>query len=318
VIRCLALAERISALGHLVSFACLALEGNLNAKIVSSGFELIEAPTEADPGTWIPERNQYDVCVIDRYDLDYLYESKLRSVAKGIIAIDDWGARKHDANAIIDPSISSGTLARRQMNPGVPFHSGPEWVLLRREFARLNTTATERTAFKKVLVFFGGTDPTDQMIRYYEEISKRPMPLEFHFLISSHHPRLSEFRSLHDSPTCQIDIAPSNMADYLSGMDLYLGSAGTISWERMCVGVTGLVVSIVPNQVDLARTLDGMGLHRYLGSSDAISATDALTKLVSELDHSERLSEMSRRSIALIDGNGCERVARIINIESEE
>jgi UDP-2,4-diacetamido-2,4,6-trideoxy-beta-L-altropyranose hydrolase len=310
--RCLALGIELKERGHAVTFACLDISGNLNAEVIKNGFVLLESPPGADPEEWIPGISQQDICIIDRYLLDTKYESKLRRIARKVIAIDDWGNRRHDADIIIDPSISSGSDLRRKMNPDIAFYSGPDWVLLRKEFSKARVNSKPRDCFKNTVVFFGGTDPKDLMIDYFKAISKLDSELHFHLLISALHPRKDELLKAHKPAHVTIQISPPNVAEFLSRMDLYFGSAGTISWERLCLGIPGSTVSIAENQVDVARNLDQMGLQTYLGPCETVLPREGLRQLIAQATRPDRLKEMSRKAFGLIDGRGCERAAAVM------
>jgi UDP-2,4-diacetamido-2,4,6-trideoxy-beta-L-altropyranose hydrolase len=312
LIRCLSIAEQLRKAGHQVEFACLPLLGNQISELEKQAFTVLIGPKDTEPANWIPSEKNYDICIIDQYSLNDVYELKMRNFSKKIIVIDDWGSRKHSADAIIDPSISSHSRIRKSINSSTPFYTGSDWLLMREDFIISHTLAKPRKSIQNVLVFFGGTDPKDLIIRYHEEVSNLKTDLNFHFLISSGHPRIDQFKQILNPTNVFFDFSPKNMASYLLSMDIYLGSAGTITWERMCVGLTGLVISIVENQVDQAETLAELGVHRYLGEGHMIQPYDAIHALLQQIQSPGIVQEMSRKSLQMIDGQGCKRLLNLM------
>jgi UDP-2,4-diacetamido-2,4,6-trideoxy-beta-L-altropyranose hydrolase len=308
LVRCLAVAVELKARGHQVEFASLELPGNRNDWIIDQGYPLVtdEARINGDASTLGLEG--YDLALVDHYSLDQSYEKKLKKIARKTIALDDWGERVHDVDLIVDPSFSSASNVRSARNPGIPFESGPAWCLLRKEFSEVRKTVVPRNEFKKVLVFFGGTDPADQILPYFNEVALADSGLEFHFLIGAHHPRITELNQKSIPSWIKLHVSPASVAGLMAEMDLYLGSAGTVTWERMCLGLTGLIISIVDNQTDIASTLHQLKLHISLGSHEKISPRQALQRLTLELENPEHLAAMSQRCFDLIDGNGVQRI----------
>lgn len=307
ITRCLSLALALRERGHHVVFASASLPGNSIPAILDSGFIVIEP-------TAITEH--YDVAVVDHYGLDHIAESKLRTHAQKIVVIDDFGKRKHDADLMIDPSISSLSMTRGEANPGTPFFYGADWLLLRSEFKSLHSSVKPRTQFKNVLIFFGGTDPADQIIRYTHALLKQDPwfienKIQFHLLASKQHPKIEEIKKTRLASNVSLHISP-NIAELMSKMDFYLGSSGVVTGERFCLGLTGLVISIVDNQEDIAQTSHDLNLHQYLGKVENISPAQGLESLKKELQKPSEWSARSKTCLALVDGLGAERLAREI------
>jgi spore coat polysaccharide biosynthesis predicted glycosyltransferase SpsG len=95
----------------------------------------------------------------------------------------------HDADFIIDPSISANSTLRAQVNSNTKFFTGPKWLLLREEFEKHHAEATARKNFQKVFVFFGGTDPKKLSIPYIramQEMEADLSGLNLKIIVSPH------------------------------------------------------------------------------------------------------------------------------------
>ncbi len=305
VIRCAALGKTLKEIGINCSFFSLPLEGNLNNWLENEEFKVYEEiPTD-----------QYDVCVIDHYQIEFQEEESYRRFARKIVVIDDWGFRKHDADLIIDPSLSDRTEERKQVNPGVPFVTGSDWLLVREEFKKKKALVQPKDHFRNILVFFGGTDPFNLVPTYLDFIKENPhdfQNLMFNFLISKGHRSAREITSKHLPKNVVLHWSPTSVADLMLETDFYLGSGGSVTWERMCLGITGLVISVVDNQEDVSLRLGREGFHFYLGKAKDFNPQFVFNSLTNILSRQEEIKFRSARCYALIDGCGIDRVAGLI------
>jgi len=110
----------------------------------------------------------------------------------------------------------------------------------------------------------------------------------------------------------KIHDAGGEFAQTMSLADLAIGAGGTTLWERMCLGVPSIVVSVAENQIFACEKLGRDGLVNYLGAQSSLkpgairsAVIDAKTKFVSLFDQIER-------GQILVDGRGCERVAEVM------
>ena len=49
-----------------------------------------------------------------------------------------------------------------------------------------------------------------------------------------------------------------NMSEMMNNSDLYIGSAGTTTWERSCIGLPSIVISVAENQIEPMNALRGI------------------------------------------------------------
>ncbi|MEZ0391617.1 MAG: GNAT family N-acetyltransferase, partial [Pseudobdellovibrionaceae bacterium] len=91
--------------------------------------------------------------------------------------------------------------------------------------------------------------------------------------------RLSELQNIQKASHFEILISPPDWDHLMAEADLYFGSGGTVTWERLYLGLPGVVVSVAENQRKIAEDLAKAGLQIYLGSTDSVSYQDCLIKL---------------------------------------
>ncbi|MNL30097.1 undecaprenyldiphospho-muramoylpentapeptide beta-N- acetylglucosaminyltransferase [compost metagenome] len=111
-------------------------------------------------------------------------------------------------------------------------------------------------------------------------------------------------------PTCSLHRQVDNMAELMAHADLAMGAGGSTVWERCCLGLPALMLSVAANQEEIAKACADAGAGLYLGGAADISAE----RLAQALDglRARDLDEMGRRAATLVDGLGAGRVADVM------
>jgi len=87
-----------------------------------------------------------------------------------------------------------------------------------------------------------------------------------------------------------------------------LGAGGATNWERMCLGLNSIVISVAENQNQVNKELSSSALIHFLGKAeevDSLIISDILKVLI---ESPETISVSSERMRAIVDGLGCARV----------
>lgn len=338
--RCLALADALRSRGAVVLFVCRSLPGDLSNLVRRSGFELIslEQPSESvetgEPTFWlggITGEQDADEClrrfadlgrnidwlVADNYGVDVNWERRLRPRVGRLAVIDDLANRDHDCDLLIDPNLQSEELDR--YSGRIPFESlrliGPQYALLRDEFAKQRGTLRVRDGVvRRILIFFGGTDPTNETSKALDAIrSLERDDLELDVVVGATAPHRA---SVHErcalDPHIRIHEQTNQMARLLRDADLAIGAGGTSMWERCAMGIPSIVIAVADNQVPASEMMNDQGRAFYIGRSCEVTVSELSRILSGVLQIPQLLRSMSSRSAKLVDGGGARRVAGIM------
>jgi hypothetical protein len=178
----------------------------------------------------------------------------------------------------------------------------PQYRIQRNELDR-RTWPPER-----VLVSFGGTDPARETEKVLRALSLPEFAgLTVTVAVGTADRADEELRELVSSrQNTELAVAVPSLAPYLAHTDLAIGASGAGTWERLCLGVPGLIATTAPHQSGVTEALASAGLTRWVG---LMSSTD---------EHSYRaalrsLSSADRPLIPpVVDGFGAARLAECL------
>jgi spore coat polysaccharide biosynthesis predicted glycosyltransferase SpsG len=194
---------------------------------------------------------------------------------------------------------------------------GPAHLPLSRHVTALANHAPSRVgkSWLKLNVCFGGTDPTGETGKALQALAGLE-GLEADVVVG---PGANVDSELLDAaermPHVTLHRAPSQeqLAELMSEADLALGAGGVMLWERLCLGVPSLVISVAPNQRPQIDSMNAVGAIRFLG--DHVQVTlDTILQAVGTLATDEP-ARLAMKSIGrrLVDGRGALRLAARIH-----
>ena len=340
VVRCATLADALCQQGADVAFACRTLPGDLLDWLRQKNFKVLVLenrslnPLEA-VDTLISSKQIWgdealvDWLVVDHYALDAAWERAMRDQCCRIMVIDDLANRLHDCDLLLDQNQLEVEPSpyQRWVSPNCKQLLGPKFALLRPEFTELRQrgdvegAGSKRFEFSKnldvasIFVFFGGSDPTGECFKALDALETLlpGIRLQVDLVAGAGNPQFAALqtrcRNLSD---VTLHRQVSNMADLMQQATLSIGAGGTTTWERFCLGLPSVVIAVADNQVATSETLARQGYHLYLGQSSSVTSTQLAEALQTMLANPEQRQMLSQAGLALVDGQGTQRVLEAI------
>ncbi len=185
---------------------------------------------------------------------------------------------------------------------------GPTYALLRPEFHTLAANLPQGR--DRLNIFFGGADSAGMTVRALEGLVAADLggvPIDI--IAGQDNPHRNKIAALAGRiPGATLYIQPSNLGAIMARAQLALGAGGATSWERCCLGVPTALVSIAENQKSSSHALAAARACIYLGDIAEVTAECVADAVGRMLVHPRLLNAMSRRAMALVDGQGTGRV----------
>ncbi len=347
IMRCLSLAKKLREKGAQVRFVCREHEGHLLHTVAAQGFSVHgldsrqrdKQTQQAESGykkhskdtphqhwlgtSWqrdarqtiqtLREKAPWDWLIVDHYALDAKWENLLRLCALRILVIDDLADREHDCDLLLDQNYFH--------NPGRRYHGllpqecktllGPKYALLRPEFLQApQYTRMRGNGIARILVYFGSSDPDNLTERTLEGLNYpeiKGIPVEV--VAGSNNRHLDNLRRWAlMRPATRVHHQPENFIELLLRADLCIGAGGTTTWERLCLGLPSIVITIATNQETSISDLDNDGYVTWLGGKDEVSPSDIRDAVVKKMTATNVDDSFFDSLQDLVDGMGAKRV----------
>jgi UDP-2,4-diacetamido-2,4,6-trideoxy-beta-L-altropyranose hydrolase len=341
VMRCLTLADALRLHGCESVFICREYSGHLgelirqrghtvwmlpqslslralNADNRASHLARLGADWESDAEQTVSlVQDDFDLLVVDHYALDIRWESKLRLHCKKILVIDDLADREHDCDFLLDQNLVSELHSRYAGKVPVACVQmlGPTYSLLQPEYAKLHDKLPLREGLvRRVLIYFGGAD-TDNMTSMAISACLG-LSCGLDIVVNPKSPYIDALRQqVRGREQIVMHESLPNLAALMAKADLAIGAGGATSWERCCLGLPTLVITLAENQKPIAAELDRRGLIQWLGHKNEVTESD-LRKALVPLFKSGIDPAWSSHCLRFVDGLGVDRVCEILRLDS--
>lgn len=345
VMRCLVLADAITKAGGDALFICRDHVGHLaqliesrghNVRLLPAARQAHDSPTasgEPDYQCWLgadwqddaqqtlellrTDLQHVDWLVVDHYGIDRRWQAQLRPHVDKLAVIDDLANRPHECNLLIDQNWFGPATAGRYaglLPSGADHCLGPRYALLKPEYAQLKRWRPEHDGLvRRVLVFFGGSDPDNMTGKALSALSASAFDhLALDIVLGSNYPNSEAIETLaRHRPMTVLHRQLPSLAGLMLRADLMLGAGGSTTWERMCLGLPAIVISIADNQTPFNQALHDAGYLTYLGTHEHIDRTDIAAALQSVMSDGATLRRQSAAGMALVPGDGANLIADI-------
>lgn len=351
VMRCLTLADALSAFGSYCHFICRDHDGNLIELIRNKGYEVhvlalaqlsvdsSEANQSASGGqevlhsNWLGATQSEDAeacasllaklrpewLIVDHYALDARWEQALKPYYNKLMVIDDLADRPHLCNLLLDQTYGRDPGDYRALVP----HScrmlcGSQYAMLRPEFATLRPYSLQRRTqptLRELMVTMGGIDKDNATGQVLQALRTCALPPECHItvIMGAHAPWLEAVSQQAQTMhlPTRVLAGVGDMARLMADSDLAIGAAGATSWERCCLGLPTIMLPLAVNQVKTCHILSEKGAGLIILGLEELSVQ--LPQILKMLVHkSDVLSQITAISSSITDGRGIERVTKSI------
>jgi UDP-2,4-diacetamido-2,4,6-trideoxy-beta-L-altropyranose hydrolase len=337
IMRCLTLANELKKQGENTIFCSRHLTENLENMIVSLGHQLIklidkdkvEINHQVDQySSWLETSQDFDAneviakvklenidwVVVDHYALDTCWHKKIKENYKDIkiLAINDLFEKSHSCNLFLNQNVvlNEDSAYKTLLDTTVSKLLGPKYSLLRDEFNQYREQAEIRkNGVKNILVFFGGIDidnVTGKALSALAQIENDTFSVKV--VIGAAHPKADEIKQMCVTYGYNLNIQIDNMAELMAWADLSIGASGSASWERSCLGLPSIIITLADNQVAIAKAAESVGLIKYLGKNEEVDQLSIKSAVIELCNNSDELNRMSETCFEYTDGFGKKRV----------
>ena len=231
------------------------------------------------------------------------------------MVIDDLADRQHDCDLLLDQNYgSSAERYRGLVAADCTQCHGPEYALLKPVYAERRAQLPARDGqARRVLLYFGGGADAANLTRLAVQAFQAPelAPVELDIVVGASYDRqssLEELAALRGNTSIHRRLP--DLVDLMVKADLAIGAGGATTWERCCMGLPTIVISIAENQRPSCEALSSNGMIDYLGHFDQVTSELIRHHVLSLQKNAESLRDLSERGLKLVDGDGVLKVTK--------
>lgn len=334
IVRCISLAKELRNLGWEVHFLTILYKGNFNYLIEKQNFQLKEFLINKNDSqdrelndariskNYINKINP-DLIVLDNYSLGKVWEKYIKSDTYTLAVIDDFIDRKHICDFLINQNFfdNEKKIEKKFLRNSIQPLIGPKFSLIDSSYRDEKKALKKKSnSVKTILLFFGGVDPdnvTSKVLRALKD--KNFDQYHFELVIGAENPNKNEILEIFkEKQNLTIHHQLKSMAEVIARSDIAICSGGSNTWERACLGLPSLVITLAKNQVSYSKKLNELGYIEWLGDFRDIDEKVIRTKVLSFIKNSKKRLMMSKLSMGIVDGYGSKRVIETITNPKKE
>lgn len=329
VMRCLVLAEDLRKRSVNVTFICRILPGDLIAHIENKGFSVISLPPtennisanedEISNENWLDlnwktdalqtieaicKKPEIDWLIIDHYGIEKKWERSVRPGVKRIMVIDDLANRSHDCDILLDQNLYRNLEKRYEelIPESTSTLLGPKYLLLRQEFRDLQFVKNKNVTVKRILISFGGSDPTNETMKAIKAIKIINRPeIAVDVVVGISNEKYSIIKKYCEKlPNIKIHYQIDYLAKLMSEADLAIGAGGSTTWERCYVGLPAITIETAENQSEILAYLSEIGAVWHLGVSEKVDEEDIANNILKLINYPTVLVEMVNATASIM------------------
>ncbi|MCR4934028.1 MAG: UDP-2,4-diacetamido-2,4,6-trideoxy-beta-L-altropyranose hydrolase [Lachnospiraceae bacterium] len=319
IMRCLSIADAVREAGEESCFivadenACSLLkERGYEFRVLHSDWRNLDK--EIDKMAELITKEGIEVLLVDSYMAGHNYLDSLNKLCN-VVYIDDLYKEAYPVSAVInyDACEEKEVYLNRYSHLNTGVYYGYEYVPLRKEYSGLKHAQFNNPREQNILILSGGSDP-----EHFIKTILRKIDISEYKKVFAVCGRYSEdyvelLKTYMDSERVEVLQNISNLWEYMIKADVCISAAGNTAYELMAAGTPTILYTMSKEQEPAAKTLSKNARIYYAGSLKEAGVYEKIkTGLKDLMKEKTVLQQESERLRAIIDGNGSNRIARLL------
>lgn len=253
------------------------------------------------------------IIVIDSYEIDDVYRSRLMSCGYFVVSIDDNADRDLPSHVIINGNLNAEHLSYPTVD-GVSKCLGIKYLILGPEFWNPDATSVTESVHN-VLITMGGIDHYDLTSKILSILDGIDSDFDITVIIGPYYDKGNSIRQQVSTMKKKVELvtSPTSLYPYMKRCTMAFSAGGQTLYELSVLGRPTIGITLWENQAGNVNELSKMGAIYGIVYSASEEFDAMLTEKASRLMHdmSER-KRISRIASSLVDGQGAERTYNAI------
>ncbi|WP_288255724.1 UDP-2,4-diacetamido-2,4,6-trideoxy-beta-L-altropyranose hydrolase [uncultured Prochlorococcus sp.] len=256
--------------------------------------------------------------IIDHYGIDeewenFLIKKYLNQNEFKVVVIDDLYNRNHICDYIIDQNIieKNNNPYLIKTSSKTNFILGPYFAILSKEYIQKKNFIKNKISVKRILIFFSGVDKNNLTYKLANILKdKKFNNLFIDIVVGRKNQKLSDIKKIISGrKNFKLHIQIKTLSHLMGKADLAIGGGGINSWERECMKLPTLLISLRTHQIDLSHSLNKKGKVNYLGHFNEVDDETISKSLINEIGN----FKTNKKKGIFVDGLGAKRILVLLN-----
>jgi UDP-2,4-diacetamido-2,4,6-trideoxy-beta-L-altropyranose hydrolase len=256
------------------------------------------------------------VILVDSYYATKQYLSELHDFVK-VIIFDDLSQLIYPANIVINYNINAvRSFYELNSSEATTLLLGCNYVPLREEFVGINRVINN--VVKNVLITTGGADIYNVAGRLLNAICANYayQNIVFHVVVGAlnHNFKMLE-KEFSNNKNIILYQNVEKMSELMIGCDIAISAGGSTLYELCACGTPTISFSYADNQIPGAKEFDRFRIIKYAGDvrgKEELCFERIILGLNELCHHREHRNALSIKMQEVVDGNGTERITRVV------
>lgn len=214
---------------------------------------------EEEAAIWSSKLNKEEIVVLDGYNFNTQYQSRIKSQGCKLVCIDDIYAYHFVADAVINhaPCISKENYSSE---PYTRVYVGTEYVLLKKHFLNKASVAKKKLELTSspILICLGGADPQNRTLSVINEIQKSLPDKKIIVVVGAAYgytASLEKYCADNSNVSLLVNIPSEELMCTMEKAHVAVTSASTIALEYICVKGNLFLLQTANNQKNIYESL---------------------------------------------------------------
>lgn len=320
LMRCLSIAKKLKEKAESIVFfmadsanKCIVKENGFRCIVLDGHYRNLEEELLYFPAKL--KKEQVDVLIVDSYFVTEKYLECLRGSTK-VVYIDDLHEMVYPCDLLVNYTIFADSIDYEKMyqHKDTKLLLGCSYAPLREEFEG-ELKKDIRNTLENILILSGGTDAYHFVMNFTEKIAKSIScrDIHFHIVCGRYNTDKEMLRKITEG--CSNLSVYENLTElkkYMVEADIAISAGGTTLYELAACGTPTIGYSLADNQLENLDFFAKKGCLISAGDIRKGFPKELLLKKMNALSDRNKRVELSTKMRLLVDGNGCERLAKEI------
>lgn len=241
-----------------------------------------------------------EIFITDYYDLNYQSKKEIDKKVKCLIVIDDHINKKHHCSLYINSNFMSKKTVNniKKLNPKTKVLLGTKYFIRSNKLGEFQNKLNRIKKLKKVFVFFGSSDPTNETLKFIKSIQEFK-DIEFKILIGGINKNYKKIKRLcnnKENIKLFYNFNNDNTLKLIKNNDISFGAGGVNLTERLFLNLPSVVICTADNQKNALLELKKKKIINYLGNHRSVSSKKIKNSIKDFLNNPNKINLLSKKA----------------------